>query len=139
MDLIYTRTGPILIAMNPFKRLPIYQDEITRMYHGRPHGALPPHCYQEVYTLYTYAHTLYNMHSMYACAHVAYTCVSCLQTVNHHAVFECCLSAVQQLSAFLEAAVKRNSIRVQVISGANCVRSVVATVSCVDICALNNI
>lgn len=48
MDLIYTRTGPILIAMNPFKRLPIYQDDITRMYHGRPHGTLPPHCYQEV-------------------------------------------------------------------------------------------
>jgi myosin heavy subunit len=53
MDLIYTRTGPILIAMNPFKRLPIYQDEITRMYHGRPHGALPPHCYQEVYAVFS--------------------------------------------------------------------------------------
>lgn len=47
MDLIYTRTGPILIAMNPFKFLPIYQDEIIRMYHGRPYGVLPPHCYQE--------------------------------------------------------------------------------------------
>ncbi|KAG5189663.1 P-loop containing nucleoside triphosphate hydrolase protein [Tribonema minus] len=47
MDLIYTRTGPILIAMNPFKRLNIYQDEIVRMYAGRPHGMLPPHCYQE--------------------------------------------------------------------------------------------
>ena len=27
-DLIYTSTGPILIAMNPFKRLPIYSKEL---------------------------------------------------------------------------------------------------------------
>ncbi|KAG5189092.1 P-loop containing nucleoside triphosphate hydrolase protein [Tribonema minus] len=47
MDLIYTRTGPILIAMNPFKRLSIYSDGMISMYCGRPHGTLPPHCYQE--------------------------------------------------------------------------------------------
>jgi myosin heavy subunit len=29
-DLIYTSTGPILIAMNPFKRLPIYSQELMR-------------------------------------------------------------------------------------------------------------
>ena len=47
MDLIYTNTGPILIAMTPFKWLPIYGDDVIGRYHGRPYGAWPPHCYQE--------------------------------------------------------------------------------------------
>jgi myosin heavy subunit len=47
MDNIYTRTGPILIALNPFKYLPIYGDEMIRQYHGRMYGTLPPHIYAE--------------------------------------------------------------------------------------------
>lgn len=35
LDNIYTRTGPILIAMNPFKWLPIYGEEIIRQYHNK--------------------------------------------------------------------------------------------------------
>lgn len=47
LDNIYTRTGPILIAMNPFKRLPIYGDSVMQRYRGMPYGSLPPHPYQE--------------------------------------------------------------------------------------------
>ncbi|KAJ1455182.1 P-loop containing nucleoside triphosphate hydrolase protein [Pelagophyceae sp. CCMP2097] len=47
MDLMYTNTGPILIAMNPFKWLPIYGDDVISRYHGRPYGSLPPHCFME--------------------------------------------------------------------------------------------
>jgi len=32
-DLIYTATGPILIALNPYKWLDLYGDEITARYH----------------------------------------------------------------------------------------------------------
>lgn len=48
LDKIYTNTGPILIAMNPFKWLPLYGDDVKMMYRHRPHGALPPHCFAEV-------------------------------------------------------------------------------------------
>ncbi|KAJ8601198.1 hypothetical protein CTAYLR_003237 [Chrysophaeum taylorii] len=47
MDLIYTNTGPILIAMNPFKWLPIYGDDVISQYHTKPYGSMPPHCFQE--------------------------------------------------------------------------------------------
>lgn len=52
--LIYTYTGPILIALNPFKRLPLYSDEILQSYYnlgllksqGIEAGApLSPHIY----------------------------------------------------------------------------------------------
>ena len=47
LDEIYTRTGPILIAMNPFKWLPIYGEDTIKRYRGREYGSLPPHPYQE--------------------------------------------------------------------------------------------
>ena len=46
-DLIYSNSGPILIAMNPFKWLPIYGEEVIKRYHGREYGSMPPHCFQE--------------------------------------------------------------------------------------------
>jgi hypothetical protein len=50
-DLIYTATGPILIAMNPFKWLKIYGSEQVELYHRAGLGgryelsSLPPHCF----------------------------------------------------------------------------------------------
>jgi myosin heavy subunit len=52
LDHIYTRTGPILIAMNPFKWLGIYGEEIIRQYHNKPYGTLPPHVFQEAEDAY---------------------------------------------------------------------------------------
>ena len=46
MDLIYTRTGPILIAMNPFKWLHIYGEDMVQQYHTCSRvESLPPHCF----------------------------------------------------------------------------------------------
>jgi myosin-5 len=55
-DMIYTATGPILIAVNPFKRLPVYGDDLVRQYaaagraqcrgDGAAGGGLPPHVFQ---------------------------------------------------------------------------------------------
>lgn len=47
-DLIYTSTGPILIALNPYKWLDLYNDEITATYHragAQGLTTLPPHCF----------------------------------------------------------------------------------------------
>jgi myosin heavy subunit len=46
MDQIYTRTGPILIAMNPFKWLQIYGDDMIQRYHRCEQiDAISPHCF----------------------------------------------------------------------------------------------
>jgi myosin V len=46
IDLIYTRTGPILIAMNPFKWLQIYGEGTIQQYHQcNEVNKLPPHCF----------------------------------------------------------------------------------------------
>jgi hypothetical protein len=47
MNQIYTCTGPILIAMNPFKWLDIYDTPFVEKYHHAVAlGDLPSHCYQ---------------------------------------------------------------------------------------------
>ena len=44
-DLIYTFTGNILIAVNPYKDLPIYGKETIRAYSGKLIGQQPPHVF----------------------------------------------------------------------------------------------
>jgi myosin-5 len=53
-DIIYTSTGPILLAMNPFKRLDIYGEDLLRTYYaegkkralGESYTQLAPHVYE---------------------------------------------------------------------------------------------
>jgi myosin V len=45
-EIIYTYSGLVLIAMNPFKRMNIYTPEIMRQYAGRPRHELEPHLVQ---------------------------------------------------------------------------------------------
>jgi len=52
MDKIYTNSGPILIAMNPFKWLPIYGEDVIKSYHNRPYGSQAPHCFMEAEDAY---------------------------------------------------------------------------------------
>eukprot|EP00002_Diphylleia_rotans_P023997 TRINITY_DN472_c0_g1_i1.p1 TRINITY_DN472_c0_g1~~TRINITY_DN472_c0_g1_i1.p1 ORF type:complete len:1426 (-),score=359.75 TRINITY_DN472_c0_g1_i1:2688-6965(-) len=44
-DEVYTYTGYILIAMNPYKPLSIYNDNYIQMYRGKAIGVLDPHVY----------------------------------------------------------------------------------------------
>eukprot|EP00761_Pharyngomonas_kirbyi_P013669 gb/GECH01013698.1/.p1 GENE.gb/GECH01013698.1/~~gb/GECH01013698.1/.p1 ORF type:complete len:952 (+),score=246.60 gb/GECH01013698.1/:1-2856(+) len=44
-DRIYTFIGPVLISVNPFRSLPLYQDNILQEYRGRYPYELPPHVY----------------------------------------------------------------------------------------------
>jgi myosin heavy subunit len=44
-DSIYTYTGSILMALNPYKQLPLYGAEAIEQYRGRPRGSNPPHVY----------------------------------------------------------------------------------------------
>uniref|UniRef100_A0A8D0G5S9 Myosin motor domain-containing protein n=1 Tax=Sphenodon punctatus TaxID=8508 RepID=A0A8D0G5S9_SPHPU len=42
---IYTYIGDILIAMNPFQSLPLYDKQVSAKYQSHARGTLPPHIF----------------------------------------------------------------------------------------------
>ena len=42
---IYTYSGIVLIAMNPFARVQLYEPDIIQQYSGRRRGELEPHLF----------------------------------------------------------------------------------------------
>lgn len=44
-DKIYTRAGPVLIAVNPFKMVPLYTNDFLQLYRGKTKDNLGPHVY----------------------------------------------------------------------------------------------
>lgn len=42
---IYTYSGLFCVTVNPYKKLPIYSDEVIRAYKGKKRSEMPPHVY----------------------------------------------------------------------------------------------
>jgi myosin heavy chain 6/7 len=51
-SLIYTYSGLFCIAVNPYRRLPIYTDEVIKIYRGKRRPEMPPHIFAIVDNAY---------------------------------------------------------------------------------------
>ncbi len=52
-DKIYTYMGDILLSVNPFRPLPLYDEETSSHYKMARRGMLPPHVFAIADTAYT--------------------------------------------------------------------------------------
>merc|ERR1712002_1029213 len=50
--LIYTYSGLFCVAVNPYRRLPIYSDGVIKMYRGKRRPEMPPHIFAIVDNAY---------------------------------------------------------------------------------------
>merc|ERR1712002_672920 len=50
--LIYTYSGLFCVAVNPYRRLPIYNDGVIKMYRGKRRPEMPPHIFSIVDNAY---------------------------------------------------------------------------------------
>ncbi len=68
LDTIYTYTGSILIAVNPFQRLPhLYGPHMMEQYRGRALGELDPHVYAIADSAYRQMRTEGKSQSILVC------------------------------------------------------------------------
>ena len=51
-ELIYTYSGLFCIAINPYKRFPIYTPKVVKMYLGKRRNEVPPHLWAITETAY---------------------------------------------------------------------------------------
>jgi myosin-5 len=105
LDTIYTYTGSILIAVNPFQRLPhLYGPHMMEQYRGRALGELDPHVYAIADSAYRQmriegkSQSILVGHSISGPSRLLISAVRMLKTVHHCSCSQTGLLAEQLLA-----------------------------------------